>query len=63
MLNREYNKRYGKPLVFLCPGCGAVKRFGQWVKSELTYEQIEERYEIVPTQICVNCEKAFHNER
>lgn len=39
-----------KPVVYICFECGKIKKFGEWVNSELTLNQIKERYELVLTE-------------
>ncbi len=54
-------KVYGKQLVIACNNCHRIRRFGHYVRSIFSYDQLQARYEVVEIQ-CPDCEKAFHND-
>lgn len=57
----QKNFAFSKPLVFVCSGCHKVRRFGKFVKSIFSFDQLQIRYETIPV-ICPDCEKGLNNE-
>lgn len=55
---KRLNPVYGKPLVMVCKKCHKVRRFGKFVDSIFSYEQLQARFETILV-ICPNCEKGL----